>query len=71
MVKPGRYRHYKGGVYRVVCTAQDSDTGKPVVVYMHEAHGSYYVRSVKEFTGVVMQDGEDGGMPRFKLIDGV
>ena len=69
MIKPGRYRHYKGGIYRVLLTALDSETNKPVVVYMNETHGSYYVRSLKEFTSNVLEDSEDGGVPRFKLIE--
>ncbi len=54
----------------VLFTAQDSVTGAPVVVYMNETHGTFYTRPVKEFTADVMVDSEDGGMPRFKLIDG-
>jgi hypothetical protein len=68
MIKPGRYRHYKGGTYVVLFVASDTEAGKPVVVYMNEAHGTYYVRSLKEFSANVMEDSEDGGVPRFKLI---
>lgn len=32
-VRPGRYRHYKGGEYRVLYTARNSETGAPEVVY--------------------------------------
>jgi hypothetical protein len=69
MIKPGRYRHYKGGVYIVLFTAQDSETTKSVVVYMNEVHGTYYTRPLKEFSAYVLQDDEDGGVPRFKLIE--
>ena len=40
-----------------------------VVVYMNETHGTYYTRSVKEFTAKVSQDSEDGEVPRFKLLE--
>lgn len=50
-------------------TALDTETSKPMVVYMNEAHGTYYVRSLKEFTSNVMEDSEDGGLPRFRRLD--
>lgn len=30
---PGRYRHYKGGMYQVLDTARHSETLEPMVVY--------------------------------------
>jgi len=68
MIKPGRYRHYKGGVYVVLFTASSSEDNKPYVVYMNETHGTYYIRPLREFTSDVMTDSEDGGMPRFKRL---
>ena len=32
-IRPGRYRHFKGGEYRVLCTARHSETQAPMVVY--------------------------------------
>lgn len=32
-IKPGRYRHYKGNEYEVVCMARHSETGEDMVVY--------------------------------------
>ena len=69
MIKSGRYKHYKGGIYVVLFVAQESEAGKPVVVYMNETHGSYYTRPLKEFTSNVNVDSEDGGQPRFKLVE--
>lgn len=31
--RPGRYRHYKGGEYRVLGLARHSETLEPMVVY--------------------------------------
>lgn len=67
MVKPGVYKHYKGGVYKVLFTASHSDTGEPMVVYMNEEHGTYYVRPLSEFTSNVTQGTET--YPRFLLLE--
>lgn len=32
-VRPGRYRHYKGGEYEVIGVARHSETLEPLVVY--------------------------------------
>ena len=32
-IQPGRYRHFKGGEYRVLGTARHSETLKEMVVY--------------------------------------
>ncbi len=32
-IKPGLYRHFKGGEYRVLYTAAHSETLEPMVVY--------------------------------------
>lgn len=32
-IKPGKYRHYKGGEYRVIALATHSESLEPMVVY--------------------------------------
>ena len=32
-IKPGRYRHFKGNEYEVLCTAHHSETMEEMVVY--------------------------------------
>ena len=32
-IKPGKYRHYKGNEYQVICMATHSETLEPMVVY--------------------------------------
>lgn len=63
MIKLGRYKHHKGGVYVVVCTALDDTTKDIVVVYYNEVYGTYYVRSMIDFTQKL------GDVPRFQLIE--
>lgn len=67
MLKPGRYRHYKGGVYTVLFVAQDSESALPVVVYMNEAHGSLYVRLYNDFVADVLVDATV--VPRFTPVN--
>ena len=70
MIKPGRYRHYKGGIYKVLFTALDSATNSPVVVYLNELHGTLYTRPLSEFiSNILTERGEDIGQPRFELLD--
>ncbi len=69
MIKPGKYRHYRGGIYTVLFTATSSEDNRPYVVYMNDVHGTYYIRPLKEFISNVMEDSEDGGVPRFKKLD--
>lgn len=32
-IQPGKYRHYKGNEYEVICTARHSETEEEMVVY--------------------------------------
>jgi heme-degrading monooxygenase HmoA len=50
MVKPGLYRHYKGGLYRVINVATHSETEEAMVVYqaMYGAKGQW-VRPLSMF----------------------
>jgi len=56
---PGLYRHYKGGLYRVLFTVQDSTNGRdeaPMVCYVAlegDHAGNICVRDEAEFNGVM------------------
>jgi hypothetical protein len=61
---PGRYRHYKGGEYRVIGTARHSETDELLVVYrcLYD-NDSLWVRPLAMFLETVVVAGEE--LPRF------
>ena len=63
---PGTYRHYKGQRYRVLGTAQHSETMEPLVVYQ-ALYGDYglWVRPAAMFVETIELEGEP--IPRFAL----
>lgn len=71
----GIYRHYKGGLYRVLGTALVStngpDTGDRVVVYISLTYGSMHVRDEDEFreqVTVTELNGSTITCPRFMFV---
>lgn len=64
VVRPGRYRHYKGNYYEVVGVARHSETEEEYVVYRC-LYGDYslWVRPVAMFLENVTVDGRE--LPRF------
>jgi hypothetical protein len=67
MVKPGRYRHYKGKDYEVLGCATHSETEEELVVYraLHGKRG-LWVRPTMMFLETVLVDGKP--IPRFKRL---
>ena len=65
---PGRYQHYKGGLYEVLDTVRHSETLEPLVVYraLYGAHG-LWVRPAAMFTETVVIDGVR--QPRFTALE--
>jgi hypothetical protein len=64
--KPGLYRHYKGGEYKVIATATHSESGERQVVYQCLRDGnSWWVRPLDMFMETVEIDGEC--VPRFEF----
>ncbi len=64
-IVPGIYRHFKGGVYRVVGLARHSETEEPHVVYL-AGDGRLWIRPVAMFLENVER--EDYSGPRFILV---
>jgi hypothetical protein len=61
-----RFRHYKGGVYELVCEARLEADGTPVIVY-RGTDGAVWVRPKEAFFEQVVVGGEP--VPRFAPID--
>lgn len=63
-IRPGRYRHFKGGLYQVIGTALHSETKEPMVVYRAlYGEGGLWVRPASMWSEHVERDGYSG--PRF------
>ena len=68
MIKPGRYRHYKGGEYEVLGIAKHSETEEDFVVYRQlYGAGSLWIRPKAMFTEAVIIEGRT--MPRFEFLE--
>jgi hypothetical protein len=63
------YRHYKGGIYKVIANALDCETQSPLVVYQSLDDGQVWARSLCNFTAI-LGDNSDGGtwFYRFDLL---
>ncbi len=68
MIVPGRYRHFKGGLYEVLGLAQHSETLETLVVYraLYGEKG-LWVRPVAMFLEQVAFEGQI--VPRFMKIE--
>jgi hypothetical protein len=68
MIRPGRYRHYKGNDYEVIGIARHSETDEELVVYRKlYDDGSLWVRPLTMFMENVVVDGRT--VPRFECIE--
>lgn len=66
-IKPGRYRHFKGGEYQVIGLAKHSETGEPMVVYRAlYGEGGLWVRPEAMFLDTMERDGKN--YKRFEYI---
>lgn len=67
-IRPGRYRHFKGGEYEVLGLATHSETLEPMVVYraLYGEKG-LWVRPAAMWNQPVERDGYSG--PRFTFME--
>lgn len=67
-LKPGRYRHFKGGEYELLSLAHHSETEEPMVVYRAlYGQGAIWVRPAQLWEDEVDRDGYRG--PRFTYVE--
>ncbi len=66
-IKPGKYKHFKGGEYEVIATATHSESMEKLVVY-RPLYGeqAIWVRPLDMFHD--MKDFEGKRVPRFKYL---
>ena len=68
LLRPGRYRHFKGGEYEVHGVATHSESGEQLVVYRPlYGEGKLWVRPLTNFLESVDAGGEV--QPRFTFIE--
>lgn len=68
LIKPGRYRHYKGNEYEVMCLAKHSETEELMVVYKAlYGEGQVWVRPASMWNEPVIKDGKE--LKRFTYIE--
>ncbi len=66
-VRPGRYRHYKGGEYQLLGVVRHSETLEPLVLYRPlYGHSGDWVRPFAMFFSDVLVEGQR--VPRFAPI---
>ena len=57
--KPGRYRHFKGGEYELLCMARHSETEEELVVYRAlYGDGGVWVRPAAMWDEEIVRDGK-------------
>lgn len=67
-IRPGQiWRHFKGGVYRVLYLAKQSETKEEYVIYTRDdGDGTVWARPASMWLETVERDGKS--QPRFELI---
>jgi hypothetical protein len=66
-LRPGRYRHFKGGLYEVLGMVRHSETEEELVLYRAlYGDGGLWVRPRPQFLDQVSVDGQT--VPRFAYL---
>ncbi|MBQ6374133.1 MAG: DUF1653 domain-containing protein [Clostridia bacterium] len=66
-IPPGRYRHFKGGLYEVLAVARHSETEEPMVVYRAlYGEGGVWVRPASMWNEEIVRDGRT--LRRFERV---
>ena len=71
-IRPGRYQHFKGGLYEFIGTARHSETLEELVIYRalydsaESEKGSLWARPASMIFEIVKADGKE--IPRFRFV---
>ncbi len=71
-LKPGIYKHYKGGFYKVIGIARHENTEEEMVVYrsisrgLENGEGPLWVRPIDQFTEIV--EAKEKRVQRFTYV---
>lgn len=60
------YKHYKGGIYQVICVGTHTETSEKMVAY-RDGKDNFWIRPLEMFEETVIVDGKE--IPRFTRID--
>ena len=63
------YKHYKGGLYRVIGEAKHTETEEELTVYMSVETGLLWVRPTRMFHQLVDLPTGRRPVPRFRKVD--
>lgn len=64
-----RYRHWKGGTYKIIALGFEEATGSAIVAYRSDATGVIWTRPLSNFLGMVKEKGAPSpSVRRFELI---
>jgi len=67
LIRAGIYRHYEGGLYKVISIAKNTDTKEDMVVYKSvDDERQLWVRSLESFKEKIKVEGKL--VPRFEYI---
>lgn len=67
VIKPGRYRHYKGNEYEVIGIGTHSETMEAMVIYRPlYGEGGLWVRPASMWNEIIEKDGKNN--KRFEYI---
>jgi len=67
LIRAGTYKHFKGGMYKVISVAKHSETLEDMVVYRSlKEEDQLWVRPLEMFSEKVKVEGKQ--IPRFEFI---
>jgi len=68
-IEPGGvYRHYEGGLCVIVAVSLDEATLTPLITYRSSARGTFWTRTLANFTEMVDWGQPSTLMPRFQRV---